>query len=277
DGIDAVYVATPTGVREMIAVAAAAAGRHVLAEKPFASLPSLQRIVDACRRHDVGFMDANHFGHHPRTAAIRAAMDEHIGRPNALESAFQFALDDRDNIRFDSALEPMGAVGDVGWYCMRAIAEYLPRDLGIDRVATVLRRDPATGAAVQGAGVLQFADGTTSSWNASYESGAVFTDLRITGEKGVITLDDFPANNADGSADYRLHRGGFGTTTAETLRIESPYTSRQLMFEDFAAMAGDAELRERSIADSLRTQALLDRIWEAGLEQEARASRTANR
>ena len=44
DGVDAIYVATPTSVREEICIAAAKAGKHVLGEKPFADLPSLQRI-----------------------------------------------------------------------------------------------------------------------------------------------------------------------------------------------------------------------------------------
>ena len=40
DEVDAVYVATPTSVREEICLAAANGGKHVLGEKPFASLPS---------------------------------------------------------------------------------------------------------------------------------------------------------------------------------------------------------------------------------------------
>ena len=48
DGVDAIYVATPTSVREEICVAAANSGKHVLGEKPFANLASLQRITAAC-------------------------------------------------------------------------------------------------------------------------------------------------------------------------------------------------------------------------------------
>ncbi|MGI9626438.1 MAG: Gfo/Idh/MocA family protein, partial [Longimicrobiales bacterium] len=65
--VDAIYVATPTTVREEICVAAARGGKHVLGEKPFASLPSVRRIVAACRENDVAFMDGTHFPHHPRT------------------------------------------------------------------------------------------------------------------------------------------------------------------------------------------------------------------
>lgn len=262
-GVDAIYVATPTGVREEISVAAAAEGKHVLAEKPFASVPSLERIVRACRDNGVGFMDGNHFGHHPRTQAIRDAMDAAVGWPWSLTSTFQFALPDKSNIRYNPTLEPMGAVGDVGWYNMRAIVEYLPRDLAVSELTTYVRRDAETGAAVAGSGVIRFADGSTSTWNCAYDCGAVFNDLRLSGQNGVITLDDFPSNDADGSAVYSHHRGGFGTTRAELVRIPSTYTSREWMFEDFAAMIGSDELKERSIDDSLRTQRLLDAVWES--------------
>lgn len=266
DGVDAVYVATPTGVREEISVAAANHGKHVLAEKPFANLPSLERIIAACRSGGVGFMDGTHFGHHPRTAAIRKAMSEQVGWPWSLTSTFQFALTDRGNIRYNRDLEPMGAVGDVGWYCMRAIVEYLPPNVGVRSLEAYVRRDAETGAAVAGSGVLRFEDGATSTWNCGFDAGGVFMDLRLTGAKGVITMDEFPSNNADGSADYVLHRGGFGTTDRETIRVASELTSQQLMFEDFAAMTVDDALFERSVDDSLRTQRLLDQIWESGLE-----------
>ena len=116
DGVDAVYVATPTSVREEISLAAATRRKHVLAEKPFASLASVQRITRACREHDVAFMDGTHFVHHPRTQAVRGGTAGNIGWPWSLDSAFQFSMPDRSNIRFDSTLEPMGAIGDAGWY-----------------------------------------------------------------------------------------------------------------------------------------------------------------
>ena len=270
DGVDAVYLSAPTGLREDMAIAAASAGKHVLVEKPFVSAASLQRIVDACKRNGVGFMDGTHFGHHPRTAAIRAAMDDAIGAPWSLTSTFQFSLNDPENIRYDQQLEPMGAVGDVGWYNMRAITEYMPRDLDIDTLTTYIRRESAHGPAIGGSGVIRFDNGATCTWNCGYDAGAAFTDLRLTGRNGVITVDDFPRNDADGSAVYRVHRGGFEDTATESVRVPSPYTSRTWMFEDFAALVANTALREQSIDDSLRTQRLLDRVWQNGLSNETR-------
>src|SRR5689334_8219701 len=90
--IDAVYVATPTSVREEVCLAAAASGKHVLGEKPFANLPSLRRITSACRKHGVGFMDGTHFVHHPRTAQTKSTLREKLRSPSEIDSTFQFAL-----------------------------------------------------------------------------------------------------------------------------------------------------------------------------------------
>jgi predicted dehydrogenase len=269
DGIDAVYVATPTSVREEISVAAADSGKHVLGEKPFASLDSLERIIAACRANGVGFMDGTHFAHHPRTAAIRETMAERIGRPWSVASAFQFDLADRGNIRYDPVHEPMGAIGDAGWYNMRAAVEYLSPAAELRSVDAYLRRDPGTGAAVGGSGVLVFDDESTSTWNCGFDSGAVVMDLRITGARGTINIDDFLGQDEDGSASYRYRAGGWGPdATDEVVRVASSLPGPALMFEDFAAMVADAGLRERWMQASERTQRLLDAVWQDALSKE---------
>ena len=270
DGVDAIYIATPTSVREGIGVTAANSGKHVLGEKPFASLPSLRRIIAACQENDVGFMDATHFVHHPRTEHIRKTMNEKAGWPWSLDSAFQFNLRDRDNIRYQPDLEPMGAIGDAGWYNMRAAVEYLSPGIEIDSVDAYLRRDKETNAAISGSGVIRFNDGSTTTWNCGFDSGAVVMDLRLTGNSGVISLEDFLSQDQDGSASYTLRGGGWGPNAAmDTITVPSDLPGSALMFQDFASMVADADWRERSILASERTQRWLDAIWKRALENEA--------
>ena len=265
--VDAIYVATPTSVREEICIAAAQGGKHVLGEKPFASLPSVRRIIRACQDNNVAFMDGTHFVHHPRTLDIKQHRDDRLGFTWSVASAFQFNLTDRGDIRFNPELEPMGAIGDAGWYNMRAAVEYLPHDVVLDTVSAHLRRDPETGAAISGTGVLDFTDGSTSTWSCGFDSGAVVMDLRITGTKGVINIDDFLSQNGDGSADFLYRTGGWGGTS-EDINIPSDKPGAALMFEDMAAAAEDPALREQWMAATERTQALLDAIWMASLQNE---------
>jgi predicted dehydrogenase len=266
DGVDAIYVATPTSVREEICVAAAQGGKHVLGEKPFANLPSLKRITAACRDNGVGFMDGTHFPHHPRTAHIKANMPKEVGWPWSVASAFQFGLADTGNIRLNPKLEPYGAIGDAGWYNMRAAVEYMAADIQITSVDAYLRRHSETNAVVSGSGVIVFNDGSTTTWNCGFESGAGIMDLRISGATGVIKLDDFLSQRRDDNAGVYEYRTGWGNS--EQIEVPAGKPGSALMFEDFAAMVGNPDLLEASIRASEQTQLLLDAVWTSALENE---------
>ena len=260
---DAVYVATPTSLREEISVAAANAGKHVLGEKPFASLPSLERITAACRENGVAFMDATHFVHHPRYAAIREGADEMIGRPRSLDSRFLIGLTDRSDIRYNPALEPLGAIGDLGWYNMRAILEYLSPAGRARTVSTRLQRDAKTGAVIAGEGSLTFDDGSESTWQCSFDAASVDIGLELSGPGGVLRLDNFIGEVEDHSAGYNYAGSGESGRTDTSTRVVAQQSGPALMFEDFAALTDNAALREHWMQASERTQALLDTVLAA--------------
>ena len=267
DGVDAVYIATPTSVREEIAIAAAKAGKHVLGEKPFANLPSLKRITSACRDSGVGFMDGTHFVHHPRTLQIKSEIAALIGRHDSLASAFQFSLTDKTNIRLNPQLEPYGAIGDTGWYNMRAVVEYLPDDAEMVSADAYLRRDQDSGAVVAGSGILTFSDGTTSTFHCGFDSGGMVMDLRIAGSQGVIKMDDFLSQRRTDHAG--VYRYGTGWGSSEEIEIPSTKTAATLMFEDFAVMTLDKATFEASVRASERTQRLLDAVWKSATKNES--------
>src|SRR6185437_2535189 len=58
--VEAVYIATPTVAKEKIALAAIAAGKHVLVDKPFMDRASVLRMTNAAAAKSVVFMDATH-------------------------------------------------------------------------------------------------------------------------------------------------------------------------------------------------------------------------
>jgi predicted dehydrogenase len=267
--VDAIYVATPTAVREEICLLAAVNGKHVLGEKPFANLPSLRRITSACRDKGVGFMDGTHFVHHPRTARIKTTMREKIGWPWSIDSAFQFGLTDADNIRMDPDLEPYGAIGDAGWYNMRAAVEYTAPGVKVVGVDAYVRRDQKSKAVITGSGVIAFDDGSTNTWNCGFDAGALNMDLRMSGAGGQFSLQDFVQNEGNGFAEYDYRKGGLGAGgTLERIRVVSAKPAAALMFDNFAAMVGDPERFEASVAASERTQEWLDAIWTKAIQNE---------
>jgi predicted dehydrogenase len=266
DAIDAVYIATPTSVREEIAIASARAGRHVLGEKPFASLASVQRIAAACRASGVGFMDGTHFVHEPRHRQLSRDLENTVGWPWSVASAFQFRLADTGNIRLQPAAEPYGAIGDTGWYTMKVASEYIRPGVEIAGCEAYMRRHPETGACISGSGVIRFDDGSTSTWNCGFESGGAVQDLRISGEKGVIRMHDFlRSRREDHAGVYELSRG-WGEVSEVVVPSEVRGSTR--MFEDFALMVTQPEAIEASIASTERAQRWLDAVWQSAVENE---------
>lgn len=266
DVIDAMYLAVPTSVKEEIALMAAKNGKHVLVEKPLASAASVQRIVNACQKADVAFMDATHFVHHPRTLQIKANTNAQTGAPWSVASAFQFNLPDRGNIRYNTALEPMGAIGDAGWYNMRAAAEYLPGANKPVKAHANVRRDSQTGASIGGNGLIVFEDGSSTTWNCGFDSGAVVADLRISGPDGVINMDDFIWQQADYTGAYRHRRGG----KDDVIEVASALSGSALMFEDFAKIVAEPEGRTAYASATAVTQSLLDMSWASALANEGK-------
>ncbi len=274
DGVDAIYVATPTAAREAVCLAAAEHQKHVLGEKPFASLPSLQKITAACRDNQVAFMDATHFVHHPRTVHLKQTMHEKIGVPQAVRTSFFFPSMDRSNIRFNPAAEPTGAIGDMAWYSVRAAVEYLPEDLALDKAETLVQWDTETQAAIRGAGLLVFKNGSTSTWDAGYNVGVITMDLDILGTNGVISMDDFVLdwssafsyNNPNRPVGYTYRTGMATPADFQYIAAISEKPAAVHLIEDFVTLAQNPTptTREASIAVSEQTQRFLDAAWQQG-------------
>jgi predicted dehydrogenase len=81
--IDAVIVATPQRFRPAIVIAAAEAGKHILAEKPLALTPAdAQAMIDAARAHGVTLATVHNYHFMPVYRDIKEVLDsDEIGTP----------------------------------------------------------------------------------------------------------------------------------------------------------------------------------------------------
>lgn len=271
--VQAVYVAVPTLHKEQAALAAIASGKHVLVDKPFLDAGSVERMTSATAAADLVFMDATHFVHHPRRDRIREQTAERVGRPTALHTLFYSGTKDRQNIRFDPTLEPMGALGDVGWYCMRALVEYLHPAGDLVRVSASGQRDPASGALIQCSGLLAFESGETATFGCGFDTGSTVDWVSLFGDKGVISLNDFvmnwtnsfPRQNPKIATGFTHLRGSMTPSSFAFVETPSEVPQQVLMIEAFSRLAehGDAAERVNFAKASLDTQRLLDAAWAA--------------
>ncbi len=117
-GVDAAYVAAPNHVHASLAEAAAAAGAHVLCEKPMAdTLEAAERMVAACARAGVVYATAFDQRFHPAHVALRELIrDEVLGTVTAIRIAYTCWLApdwSADNWRADPARAGGGALLDL--------------------------------------------------------------------------------------------------------------------------------------------------------------------
>ena len=269
--VDAVYIATPTMAKEKIALAAIAAGKHVLVDKPFDGLASAERMTKAAAAKGLVFMDATHFVHNPRTAAIQQSLAERIGSPRSLYTCFYFPFDDYHNIRFDPKQEPTGALGDMAWYSMRAVVEYLRPKGKVSQALAVPERHSVTGAVTRVSGLIAFDSGEVSTFDVGWTAGTIIQDLLLLGTTGVVSLDDFVLDwtrgfvfrRAEIPAGY-VYRTGIATR-AEATFVAAPAEIAQevAMIDDFADLArgGSPAQRAAYVEASLKTQEYLDALW----------------
>jgi len=271
--IDAVYIATPTLVKESIAVAATQKQKHVLVDKPFIDVASVQRIADSAVANDVAFMDATHFVHNQRSTQLIEQMQQTIGTPQALRSTFFFPLMDRENIRFDTEKEPTGAVGDMLWYCIRAIIEYLQPTSQLKSIGGAIVRDQQTDAVIRGTGYVAYEDGKSSSFDFGYDAEVCLMDLDILGTDGMVRMDDFVLDWKQGFAfDNSEHVVGYTKRSAmqepkdfEFITAPAEQAQAVTMIEHFARLTTSQKQADikNSIDKAVQTQTLLDAYWQA--------------
>ena len=199
-GVDAVYLPLPTGLRQEFVLRAAAAGKHVVCEKPCAtSTAELEEMLAACKKNAVQFMDGVRFMHSPRLARVREILDDgqSIGPIRRIASAFSFypgAEFFQSNIRANGALEPFGSLGDLGWYCIRfalwTLNWRLPASVAGKVLAQSENRPDRPAAPTEFAATLFYPGGVTVEFYSSFLA-AKQQWVHVGGQNGWLRLPDF--------------------------------------------------------------------------------------
>jgi predicted dehydrogenase len=246
DDIDAIYLPLPTGLRAEWALKVAAAGKHLLSEKPCGTtVEQVEEIITACDLAGVQFMDGVMFMHSNRLNRIRKVMEDgtSIGKLRRINTQFSFCAPDEfltENIRMHSDLEPHGCLGDLGWYTLRFILWAMkyekPKAITGRILNSSSRSDSPRPVAVEFTGEVFF-DGVSASFYCSF-----LTEhqqfAHISGTKGNIRVDDFVL-------PYYGNRIGFLSSNASfdcdicDFRMERKETSHQV--DEYASSHRNAQ------------------------------------
>jgi predicted dehydrogenase len=268
--VDAVYIPLPTGVRKKWVLRAAAAGKHVLCEKPCGlSLADVQEMTDTCRKNNVQFMDGVMFMHNPRLQRIREVLDDgkSVGQIKRIMSVFSFATAEEffgANIRVHSQLEPTGCLGDLGWYCLRfslwAVNWQLPREV-TGRILSQRGNSQSPAAApTDFSGELIFDDLASAGFYCSFLAEHQ-NWVHVGGAKGYLRVADFVHPLSVHEPVFEANQTGQRVKccdcTAQHTDSRAMAQDSQ-MFRNFANQVATGKLNEDWPMWALKTQQVMD-------------------
>jgi predicted dehydrogenase len=264
--VDAIYLPIPTGLRKEWVLRAAQSGKHILCEKPCGTtVADVREMIDACQRHRVQFMDGVMFMHNPRLERIRAALDDRaaFGNLKRITSHFSFLSTDDfrlANIRGNASLEPLGCLGDLGWYCIRmtlwAMNWKLPREV-TGRILSEAGSDAARPVPFDFSAELLFDRDISAGFYCSFLTA--YRDWVVaTGTHGSIRVPDFvhPRKSSQGALDID------GIISDDL--VMNPQAAQEVnMLRAFSTQALSGKLNDAWPDWALKTQVVTNACMEA--------------
>jgi predicted dehydrogenase len=185
--LDAVYVPLPNGLHAEWTLAALAAGKHVLCEKPFtANASEARQVAEAAAASDRVVMEAFHWRYHPLAARlIELVAGGELGDIHRIEAALVIPLPRWSDIRWQLDLAG-GSLMDVGCYPVHIVRTLAAAEPEVTS-AVCKERTPGVDRWIRAE--LSFGDGRTGRITAGMWSAAIIrTHVRVTGERAAMTV-----------------------------------------------------------------------------------------
>ncbi len=189
--IDAVYVPLPNGLHGRWTLAALAAGKHVLCEKPFtANAEEADAVATAAdtAAADSGLvvLEAFHYRYHPLAHRMRQIVDSgELGRLHHIETWLCAPIINKSDIRYRIDLAG-GAMMDMGSYVVN-----MARMLGGEEPTVTSARAKLLNPEIDRSmsAELQFPSGHTASVHCSmWSSSVLHLAARVIGDEGELRV-----------------------------------------------------------------------------------------
>jgi len=255
--IEAVYNPLPNHLHVPLTLAAAAAGKHVLCEKPIALDAAEARQLEAVA-DKVLVAEAFMIRHHPQWLAVRDMVRAgEIGELRLVNVLFSYFNADPANIR-NMAEIGGGALYDIGCYAVvsgRFLFEAEPQ-----RVVSLIERDPAFGTDRLSSGLADFGGGRQLVFSVSTQL-VPFQRVEVLGTKGRIEIR-IPFNAPQGEGTRILVDSGAAHDDAAARFVAiAPCDQYTLQGEAFSrAVRGVAPLAA-GIEDAVTNMRILDALY----------------
>jgi predicted dehydrogenase len=256
--IEAVYISTNNSTHAELTIRAAAAGKHVICEKPLANtVEECRQMVDVCRKHRVKLMTAYRKHFEPAAIALKKLIASgKLGQLKLIHSAFTFNLPAHQVWHFSRELAGGGSLWDVGIYCVNTI-RWLTGLEPVEATGHSWTADPERFKEVDESIAFQltFPAGLYVQASSSF-AAAKASFLQIHGEKGWTALDPAFA--------YNEHRRLFGQIGGKWFsKAYQPVEEFHLELDHLAECVRTNREPGPDGVSGLRDVAIMEAIYEA--------------
>jgi predicted dehydrogenase len=257
--VEAIYNPLANGLHGPWNLAALAAGKHVLTEKPSASdAVEAREVRDAAAGAGVVFMEAFHYLYHPVAQRLLDVLGSgEIGELRHVELHLEIPPPPDADPRWSLPLAG-GGLMDIGCYGLH-LHRVLGRFAGGEpEITSAAARERAGRPGVDEwvRAELAFPGGATGVVHSSMAADEVRMTARITGSSGEVRAANFVLPHRDD----RVHVSVNGTEREERLGLRPSYAYQ---LEAFAAAIRDGEPIATSADDAAATAELIDDCYRA--------------
>ncbi|GCB44092.1 Gfo/Idh/MocA family protein [Streptomyces sp. NL15-2K] len=268
--VEAVYNPLANGLHGPWNLAALAAGKHVLSEKPSASnAEEAAEVREAAAKAGTVFMEGFHYLFHPVTRRLHEiAASGELGELRRMEALVAIPAPEDSDPRWSLPLAG-GALMDLGCYSLHAVRMLAPWAGGAPRLVSARggERAGAPGLDEWLDAELAFPDGATGSARCHMAYGELEMSCRIIGSRGEASAPNFVLPQLDDRVVVRTEEQGERT---ERLGTRSSYTYQLEAFADRVRGGSPLPL---DADDALATMSLIDDSYRAaGFEPRPRTT-----
>ena len=255
--IEAVYNPLPNHLHVPLTLQAAAAGKHVLCEKPIALTAGEAAQLRAVAGK-VLIMEAFMVRFHPQWLRVREHIrDGRIGILRVLQMLFSYYNVDAGNIRNMAAIGG-GALYDIGCYPITAGRFFFEAEP--QRAIALVDRDPAFGTDRTTSALLDFGSGRHLDFTVSTQC-APHQRIQLSGSTGRIEIQ-IPVNAPQGEMTHIFLDDGSSLSGAgirtETLSASDQYTLQADAFS--RAIRGEIDL-PYGVEDAVQSMRVIDALF----------------
>lgn len=254
--IDAVYVITPNALHKPHALGVAAAGKHVICEKPMSvNASDAKEMVEFCEKAGVHLLIGYRMHFEANTLkVVNMRGDGAFGEIKFFQGLSGFRIGDPNQWRLNAELAGGGAMMDIGIYSING-ARYMVGEEPIWVTAQEVKTDP-----------VKFKKGVdeTITFQMGFPSGVVASCLSTY---SMNYLDKFFLNGTNGYAEMQPSTG-YGPIKGRTHQgpLDEPHVTHQTtQMDEMAAIILDGKKASIPVdgEEGLKDMVIIDAIYKA--------------